>query len=69
MFGESTEHRYNITLSVIARNLLNHENLSVPVGVVTSPFFLQSTGISGGFGPEAVASNQRRIDLQLRFTF
>ncbi len=67
--GESTEHRYNITLSVNARNILNHENLSSPVGALTSPYFLESTGISGGFGPESVASNQRRIDLQLRFAF
>jgi hypothetical protein len=69
MSGESSQHRYNLTLSIMARNALNHENLSAPVGVVTSPYFLESTGITGGFGPEAVASNQRRIDLQLRFSF
>ena len=69
MFGESTEHRYNVTLSIMARNVLNHENLNAPVGVVTSPFFLQSTAIAGGFGPESVSSNQRRIELQLRFSF
>lgn len=67
--GESTEHRYNLTLSIMARNAINHANLNSPVGVVTSPFFLQSTGIAGGFGPESMASNQRRIDMQLRFTF
>jgi hypothetical protein len=48
---------------------MNHENLSTPIGAITSPYFLNSTGISGGFGPEATASNQRRIDLQLRFAF
>lgn len=69
MFNESSQHRYNLTLSIMARNALNHEDLSAPVGVVTSPYFLQSTGISGGFGPESVASNQRRIDLQLRLSF
>jgi hypothetical protein len=69
MFGGGTEHRYNLTLSISARNAINHENLGVPVGVITSPYFLQSTGITGGFGPESVASNQRRIDIQLRFTF
>jgi hypothetical protein len=69
MSGESTAHRYNVTLSIMARNVLNHENLSAPVGVMTSPYFLESTGITGGFGPESVASNQRRIDLQLRFSF
>ena len=69
MMNESSEHRYNLTLSIMARNVLNHENLAAPVGVITSPYFLESTRITGGFGPEAVASNQRRIDLQLRFSF
>ncbi len=67
--GESTSHRYNVTVSLNARNILNHENLSAPVGSITSPYFLESTGISGGFGAEATASNQRRMDIQLRFTF
>ncbi len=67
--GESPEHRYNVTLSVNARNILNHENLNTPNGALTSPYFLESTGITGGYGAEATASNQRRIDLQLRFTF
>lgn len=67
--GESTEHRYNLTLSVNARNILNHENLNTPNGAITSPFFGESLGITGGFGAEATASNQRRIDFQLRFAF
>jgi hypothetical protein len=68
--GESTEHRYNLTVSLNARNLINHANLSTPVGALTSQlYFMQSTGIAGGFGPEATASNQRRLDLQLRFAF
>jgi hypothetical protein len=67
--GESTSHRYNVTVSLNARNILNHENLSTPVGSITSPYFLESTGISGGFGAEATASNQRRMDIQLRFAF
>ena len=67
--SESGAHRYNLTLSVMARDALNHENEGTPVGVITSPYFLQSTSIAGGFGPESVSSNQRRIDLQLRFTF
>jgi hypothetical protein len=67
--GESSEHRYNLTLSLNARNILNHENLNTPNGALTSPYFLESTGITGGYGAEATASNQRRIDLQLRFQF
>jgi hypothetical protein len=67
--GESTEHRYNLTLSVNARNILNHENVSPPIGVMTSPYFMEATGIQGGYGAESTSSNQRRIDLQLRFAF
>jgi Carboxypeptidase regulatory-like domain len=67
--GDATNHRYNLTLSVNARNILNHENLNTFNGAITSPYFFQATGISGGFGAEATASNQRRIDIQLRFAF
>jgi hypothetical protein len=69
-FGsESTEHRYNLTVSVNARNILNHANLNTFNGSLTSPYFYEATGITGGFGAEATSSNQRRIDLQLRFAF
>jgi len=67
--GFGAERRYNLTLSVSARNIINHENLNTPNGSLTSPYFLESTGITGGFGAEATASNQRRISLQLRFAF
>jgi hypothetical protein len=69
MGGESTEHRYNVTFSVNARNILNHANLNTFNGSITSPKFFEATGITGGFGGDATASNQRRIDLQLRFAF
>jgi hypothetical protein len=48
---------------------LNHVNYTAPVGVMGSPFFLQSTSISGGFGAEATPTDNRRIDFQLRFQF
>ncbi len=67
--GESSEHRYNLTLSVNARNVLNHENLNTFNGSLTSPYFDRATNITGGFGAEATSSNQRRLDLQLRFAF
>jgi uncharacterized membrane protein YgcG len=67
--GSESEHRYNLTFSVNARNILNHENLNTPNGSLTSPYFLESTGITGGYGAEATASNQRRIDLRLQFAF
>jgi hypothetical protein len=68
-FDSTTEHRYNLTVSINARNILNHENLNTPNGALTSPYLFRSTGITGGYGAEATASDQRRIDLQLRFSF
>jgi uncharacterized membrane protein YgcG len=68
--GDSlTEHRYNLTLSVSARNLLNHPNYGTPIGIITSETAFQSIGITGGFGAEQTPTNNRRLDLQLRFQF
>jgi hypothetical protein len=70
IFGDSTtEHRYNLTLSVNARNAFNHVNLGTPIGTLLSPRFDESIGIAGGFGAEQQSSENRRIDLQLRFQF
>ena len=55
--GAASEHRYNLTLSVSARNLLNHVNYLAPVGIMGSPFFLQSTNINGGYGAEWTATD------------
>jgi Carboxypeptidase regulatory-like domain/TonB dependent receptor len=69
-FGDPvTEHRYNLTLSINARNVLNNVNLNQPIGALVSGRFLDSTGISGGFGAEQTSAENRRIDLQLRFQF
>jgi hypothetical protein len=67
--GTTTEHRYNLTLSLSARNLLNHVNYAAPVGVMGSSNFLQYTAISGGFQAEQTPTDNRRIDLQLRLQF
>jgi hypothetical protein len=67
--GTTTEHRYNLTLSISARNMFNHVNYSPPVGIMGSPLFLQYTNISGGFQAEQTPTDNRRIDVQLRFQF
>jgi len=67
--GDSTEHRYNLTLSLAARNILNYVNYNTPNGVITSPYFLQSTGITGGYTAESTSSDNRRLDLSLQFAF
>jgi len=67
--GGTTEHRYNLTLSISARNILNHVNFGPPVGFMGSSNFLQSTTIAGGFQAEQTPTDNRRIDVQLRFQF
>jgi len=68
--GGSALGRYNLTLSVNARNMLNHVNLGNPISNLSSPLFGQSTSLGGGggFGGGGASAN-RRLDLSLRFTF
>jgi hypothetical protein len=66
--GADTGKRYNLTLSASARNLLNYVNLASPDGNLSSPYFGQSLALVSGYGGAASVYN-RRIDLQLRFTF
>jgi Carboxypeptidase regulatory-like domain len=67
--GGSTGQRYNLTISVQARNLLNHTNPGPVNGIISSPLFGESNSLAGGFGAFAQSGNNRRIDLQARFTF
>jgi hypothetical protein len=65
--GPSTNRRYNLTLSISARNVFNHVNLGAPSGNIDSPDFDKSTSLAGGaFNSQ---SSNRRIELQARFTF
>jgi hypothetical protein len=69
MFGAASGHKYNLTLSANARNALNHPNYAVPNGDLTSPFFGEHLSLAG-FGPFGSPSTyDRKIDLQLRFSF
>ncbi|MGH9516653.1 MAG: carboxypeptidase regulatory-like domain-containing protein [Terriglobales bacterium] len=65
--GGGVNRRYNLTFSISARNLLNTFNPGPPVGNLNSRYFGQSIIIAGG--PFASASANRRIDLQVRFSF
>ena len=57
-----------LTFTALSRNLLNHPNLAMPVGNLSSSLFGQSTGlISGGGGGSA--SGNRRIEIQVRLSF
>ena len=65
--GESSNHRYTLTFSIMAHNLLNSLNPAPPVGNLSSPNFGESISIIGG--PFSSASANRRIDMQVRFSF
>ncbi len=65
--GAGTNRQYNLTFSVSARNLFNHVNLASPIGNVDSPFAGTSTALASG--PFNTSSANRRIDLQVLFSF
>jgi len=63
-----TERRYNVTLSVTARNLLNRTNPATPIGVLTSTLFGSASTLADAYKPVPGAGN-RRLELQLRLRF
>jgi hypothetical protein len=65
--GAATNRRYNLTLSINARNLLNRVNAATPVGNLGSGFFGQSIALAGG--PFSSAAANRKIELQAMFSF
>lgn len=74
--GGGATGRYQLTFSIEARNLLNTVNPGMPVGVLTASQFGQAQGLSGGFGGGpgffgggASQTANRRLQLQMRFTF
>jgi len=66
-FGNETTHRYNLTFTVSARNLLNNVNYAPPVGNLDSPIFGEANALAGP--PFSSGSANRRIDLQMLFSF
>lgn len=78
--GGVSGKKYSLTFSASARNLLNHVNYGSPIGNLTSQLFGQSNSLGGGFGGPggggggrggggAGGAGNRRIDLQLTFSF
>jgi hypothetical protein len=65
----STNHRYSLSISMATRNLVNHTNPGPITGNITSPLFgrANQTAGSGSFFSES--ANNRRLELQTRFTF
>ena len=72
MFGSATTARkYNVNLSMSCRNLFNHFNQGPIIGNISSPLFGMSNQAPGGPNGEGFSesANNRRLELQLRFTY
>ena len=79
--GGAEAKRYSMQFSLNFQNVLNHVNLSPPVGNLSSPFFGQSLSLNGGFGGfgpgggggggggGGSGAGNRKITAQVRFNF
>jgi hypothetical protein len=69
--GPVTNHRYNLSIGMSARNLLNHTNAGPITGNITSPLFGRANQSAGGLNGEGFSENadNRRLEMQIRFTF
>jgi Carboxypeptidase regulatory-like domain len=67
----NTSRRYNLTISMSIRNLLNHTNPGPIEGDITSPLFGKANQIAGTPNGEGFweTANNRRLEMQIRFTF
>jgi len=72
LFDTNTGGRYNLTVSASTLNALNHANFAPPNGDLSSPYFGDYRSLGGmvvllhGGAP---STYNRKIDLQVRFTF
>jgi hypothetical protein len=69
--SSSSDRRFGLTISMQIRNLTNHNNPGPIIGNVTSPLFGKAnqpaSGVGAGIFTES--ANNRRLELQTRFTF
>jgi len=71
IFAAPSERRYRLVLSIAARNILNHTNPGPIIGNITSPLFGRANQMAGNTNAEGFSenANNRRLELQTRFTF
>jgi hypothetical protein len=67
----STSRRFNLSIGLSVRNLLNHTNPGPIVGNIASPYFGFANQIAGGQNGEGFyeTANNRRLESQIKFTF
>jgi hypothetical protein len=66
-----SSRRYSLMVSMSIRNLLNHTNPGPINGDITSPLFGLANQMAGNSNGEGFSenANNRRLELQIRFTF
>jgi len=64
-----TSRRYGLTFSVNVQNILNSTNEGQPIGNLSSSLFSLSRASAGGFGGGTQIAGNRRVELQVRFSF
>lgn len=66
-----TSRRFNLTVSMSALNVINHNNPGPIIGNITSPLFGRANQPAGGTGGGGFSegANNRRLELQTRLTF
>jgi hypothetical protein len=65
--GGSSGYKYDLTFGVSARNIFNRVNTGTPIGVLSSPLFGQPNSLAEG--PYSSGAANRRLDLQVSFSF
>ena len=72
LFNTNTGRRYNLTLTASTLNALNHPNFAPPNGDLSSPYFGEYRALGGmivALHGGVPTTYNRKIDLQIRFTF
>jgi hypothetical protein len=67
--ASAPNRRYSLTISMQIRNLTNHNNPGPIFGDITSPLFGRANQPAGSGGLFTESANNRRLELQTRFTF
>jgi hypothetical protein len=71
--GGGNDKPYNLNVGINVNNLFNNVNFNNPVGSISSSRFGQYTSTGGGFGGFGGGGfgggSNRRVELQLRFSF
>ena len=71
--GGKTSRKYNVTIGLSIRNVLNRNNPGPIIGNLASPLFGRANQPAGSALQVGTAfsesANNRRLELQTRFTF